>query len=90
MSQDSTAKKPPAWVTDGFKPGDAFDVSDENPQVIAEHLRALQREMREGFDLVMSALGRITKTIEGDHVRDSDIEQRVAALEQPKRKASRK
>jgi hypothetical protein len=82
VSQDATNRR--------FEPITAFDVSDENPEFLARRLDALQREVRDGFALVMSALDRIAKTLEGDHVRDSDIEQRVVALEQPKRKAIKK
>jgi hypothetical protein len=88
MSQNASEKKPPTWaVDDKFKPVDEYELRDDNPKVLAEQMRALQREVRDGFQLVTDALNRLTKTIEGDHVRDSDIEQRVAALEQPKRKA---
>lgn len=83
MSQDSSSSR-------RFEPVTAFDVSDENPEFLARRLDTLQREMRDGFALVLSAIERLTKTIEGDHVRDSDIEQRVVALEQPRRKAARK
>jgi hypothetical protein len=71
-----------------YTPVTAFDVSDENPEFLAKRLDAIQREMRDGFAQVMSALNRLTKVIEGDHVRDDDIEQRVVALEQPRRKAA--
>lgn len=41
---------------DDFKPADAFDVSDENPAMLANHMRALQGEMRSGFELLNERL----------------------------------
>lgn len=82
MSDDSTAKK--------YQPVSSFDVSDENPTVVTELLRALAREMRDGFESLREEMrrDRTARAVVQDIT--ADLEQRVAALEQTKRKAPKK
>lgn len=80
-----------------FKAADAFDVSDENPAVIANHLRALQREVRSGFEIlgqrVLTAIERIEHRLDVitdrqalSERRIDDLDRRVASLEAKKRR----
>lgn len=86
---------------DEFKPVTAFDVSDENPAMIANHMRALQREVRAGFEMVtqklLTAIERLNNRydITDDRVtalerRATDAERRLEALEKKRRTAARK
>lgn len=91
MSSDST--KPPGWVIDDkFKPVDEADCRDDNPAVLANHMRALQREVRDGFEMIanriLPELAKVRDAIEdiGERLtaleRDrDDINDRVSALE---------
>lgn len=82
---------------DEFKPLDAYDVSDENPAMIANHMRALQREVRAGFEMVtqklLTAIERLNNRydITDDRVtalerRATDAERRLDAIEKLKRR----
>lgn len=84
---------------DTFRPVDAFDVSDDNPEVIARHLRLLAAEMRSGFEAIRvafdSGLARIHDRLDDlvDDVAElradvNDHERRIRALE-AKRKAKK-
>lgn len=84
-------------MSDERTPLTAFDVSDDNPTMIAGHLRALQREVRDGFDSIGRALVALTRIearldvlVDRQNVterRVDDIERRVATLEnKPKRR----
>jgi hypothetical protein len=87
MSQDSTAKKPTTWATDDhFKPADAFDVSDENPQVIASLLRSVIAEMRSGFEMLREEMRSERKARESVVDRVDELE-RITPL---RRKAIKK
>lgn len=73
-----------------FAPVTGADMSDENPFFLANLLRALQREMRDGFESLREEMRRDRKQRElrdeqADY-RFTDLEQRIAAQEQPKRK----
>lgn len=70
-----------------FAPGDSFDVSDENPIFLSNLLRALQREMRAGFEMLREEMRHDHRIRETNEDRITDLEQRVAAREQPLRKA---
>ncbi len=79
-----------------FQPLTAADVDDENPRMLAGHLRALQREMRDGFESLARTLtaferieSRLDVIIDRQNVlerRQDELELRVAALEAPKRR----
>lgn len=79
-------------MSDEFKPVTAFDVSDENPAAVAGGLRALQREVREGFEAIgraLTALSRIEErlivVIERQNFaerRIDTVEKRIGAVEQ--------
>lgn len=88
-------------MNDEFKPLTAADLADDNPTMIAGHLRTLQREVRSGFELITNkllvaierldnkfsdALDRISQ-LERDH---TDLARRVSALEQPKKRKAKK
>jgi hypothetical protein len=89
-------------VSDDFEPVTSFDVSDENPVAVANQLRALQREVRDGFDSMGRALTVLVRIeekliviIDRQNVlerRVDEIDRRVAVLEtKPKRRrAARK
>lgn len=82
MSQDSTAAR---------RVLDAFDVSDENPEVIANHLKALAREVRAGFEMLTEEIKNLRRTIDQ---RDNNTKDEITAikrqLERPTRKAQKK
>lgn len=63
----------------------ATDVADDNPRVIANHLRRLSLEMRTSFELVTERLARIAETLEHISLKQEDInneyERRLQALE---------
>lgn len=79
------------------RPGDE---ADDNPRVIANHVRALQREVRSGFELitqkVLDRLDRFDAKLDvvidrqnHQEMRLDALERRVAALEtKPKRRVS--
>lgn len=71
----------------------ATDVADDNPRVIANHLRRLGLEMRTNFELLAERLARIAETLEHISLRQEDLnneyERRLTALE-PRRIAKRK
>lgn len=48
----------PADLGRRIQPGDC---ADDNPTMIAGHLRTLQREMRDGFDSIGRALGALVR-----------------------------
>lgn len=48
-------------MSDGFKPVSAFDVSDENPAVVARRLDRLHTDVLERFDNIERALVAIAK-----------------------------
>lgn len=69
-------------VDDGFEPVAREDVTDE--RLVAGHLRALQREVRDGFDAIGRALTALTRIDERLVViidRQNDFERRLTALE---------
>jgi hypothetical protein len=89
---------PPARVVSGgedvgktFVPVTSADVADESPPMLAGHLRALQREVRDGFESMGRALSALTRidakldvVIDRQNVADArmdSIEARVTALE---------
>jgi hypothetical protein len=70
MSSDD--RIPPARVVKGgetvgtdteqmWQPSQTGDNADDHPKVIANHLRALTREMRDGFDGIGRALVALTR-----------------------------
>jgi hypothetical protein len=74
------------WV-----PVKAADVADESPTMLSGHLRALQRDVHDGFDRIGRALEGLTR-IEAridvlidrqNHIeaRQDALERRVSALE---------
>lgn len=79
-------------MSDEFKPVTAFDVSDENPLAVAGQMRALQREVRDGFESIgraLTALARIEErlivVIERQNFaerRIDTVEKRIGAVEQ--------
>jgi predicted nuclease with TOPRIM domain len=76
-----------------FEPVTREDVDDEAPAMLANHMRALQREMRDGFDSIgraLQALSRIEERLvvvidRQNHLerRIDDHERRLALLEKP-------
>lgn len=76
---------------DDYNPVTPFDVSDDNPQAVSHSVRALQREMRDGFDSLGRSLAALTRIEERlvviiDRQNHSDRrldehERRIAALE---------
>ena len=79
-------------MSDDFKPADAFDVSDENPQVLSRSVRNLQTEMRTGFELLnqrlLPLLERLESKLDDLTVRVNRVERdlvdqdkRLSALE---------
>jgi hypothetical protein len=86
-------------MSDDRKIVDAWDVSDENPLAVANQLRALQRDVRDGFDGIGRALQALTRIEERLHVvidrqnhadtRMDAMERRISALE-TKRPRARK
>lgn len=60
MSEPVEIGPPPEQLADAdtgeHRPITAFDVSDENPAVLANHMRAIQREMHAGFELLAQKL----------------------------------
>lgn len=75
-----------------YVPVTAADVADENPIAIANHLRALQREVRSGFELITNRLETMMDRFaerQDDHAfriaqlesDSSRTDQRLAALE---------
>lgn len=81
-------------MTEKYKPVTAADVSDDNPRMIANHLRSLQSEMRSGFELITSklltAIERLNNRFDDVLDRVSNLERRVAALEKSKRRKAGK
>lgn len=84
-------------MTDDFKPSAAFDVSDENGAMLANHMRALQREVHSGFEMItqklLTAIDRLNQKL--DDLVDwknevtrwqADTDRRLAALEKAKRR----
>jgi hypothetical protein len=84
---------------DDFKPATVHDTADENPAMIGNHLRALQREVRDGFDSIgraLTALSRIEErlivVIDRQNVLEHRLdahEIRLLALESKRRRAAR-
>lgn len=69
-------------VKDGLDPVTAADVTDE--KLVAGQLRALQREVRDGFESIARSLAAFTRIEERLDViidRQNDFERRLAALE---------
>jgi septal ring factor EnvC (AmiA/AmiB activator) len=80
-------------MSDEHKPVSAWDVSDDNPDVISRHLRIVQSELRDGFESIRIGLDRINDRL--DHLVDdvaeirrelNDHERRIRALETAHRK----
>lgn len=62
----------------------ADDVADDNPRMIANHLRALKREMHSGFESIsesLKAFAAINAKLDVMIDRQNVIEHRVAELE---------
>jgi hypothetical protein len=82
-----------------WKPSTPAELDDEHPNMVAGHLRALQREVRDGFDSIGRALVALTRIEERldvviDRQNHQDqrldaLEQRVALLETKGRKAKK-
>lgn len=72
-------------------PVTAFDVSDENPDVLANLLRAVQREMRSGFEMLREEMRHLRADRTADYDRLTDLERyvRVQDTTLPKRKAKK-
>jgi hypothetical protein len=70
----------------GYQSLDAFDVSDENPEVIARQIRDLTREIRAGFEMLAQEIKTLRKLYESTEDRVADLEQRG----EPRRKAIKK
>ncbi len=72
-------------VDDRFDPVTRDDVAEDNPRMIVGELRALQREVRSGFELVMArlltAIERMSNRQDDQADRISELERRVDALE---------
>jgi hypothetical protein len=100
---------PPARVVRGgesvgteqmWKPVSPADVADDHPSMIAGHLRALTREMRDGFEGIGRALVALTRIEERldvvidrqnhQDIRLDALEKRVALLETKGRKPRKK
>lgn len=77
-----------------FKPVAPHDVNDENPLMVANHLRALQREVRAGFELLGNKLLVTMERMDARQDAFDDqllvLQRRVAELEKskPKRKST--
>jgi hypothetical protein len=70
--------------TGEYQPVTAFDVSDENPSAVANQLRALQREVRDGFDSIgraLTALSRIEERLIVVIERQNFVERRIDVIE---------
>lgn len=76
-------------------------VSDENPAVLANHMRALQREVHAGFEMItqklLTAIERLTNRFDDMSSRIADLERwqsrtdaRLAALEKKRPSRGRK
>lgn len=70
----------------------AADLTDENPRVLANHMRAIQREMHSGFELLaqklLTAINRVNEKLDDliDWKREvtrwqAETDERLAALE---------
>jgi hypothetical protein len=95
MSSDD--RIPPARVVKGgetvgtdteqmWQPSQTGDNADDHPKVIANHLRALTREMRDGFDGIGRALVALTRIDEKLDVvidRQNVLERRQDAADAP-------
>lgn len=107
VSTDDKMWVPPARVVRGgedvgksFEPSGAADHTDDNPKVIAQTIRALQRETRAGFESIAEALkafarieSRLDVLIDRQNETDrrvADHERRLAALESKGRKPRKK
>ncbi len=67
---------------DPYKSVTREDVSEHNPKMLAEWMRALQREMRDGFTLMAETFGsKILTTMERIETTMGDVVLRVNQLE---------
>jgi hypothetical protein len=83
-----------------WQPVRPSDVADDHPSMVAGHLRALQREMRDGFQSIAMALkaferidGKLDVVIERQNYQDKRLdalEFRIATLESQGRKPRKK
>lgn len=68
-----------------FKPATMHDVAEDNPRMIVNQLRAVQRDMKAGFDRMdvrfETLLKRALTIIDDIAHRMTSLEQRVTALE---------
>lgn len=75
-------------------PVTAADVRDDNPQMLANHLRALQTEMRSGFELLgtklLTAIERFGERLDDYSDRLAHLERDVAVLKQSQRRKAGK
>jgi len=78
-----------------FKPVAAHDVNDDNPAMVANHLRSLQREVRAGFELLGNKLLVTMERMDARQDAFDDqltmLQRRIAELEaksKPKRKST--
>ena len=78
MSQDASSKRQYVPVT-------AFDVSDENPNMLANLLRALTAEVRAGFEMLREEMREERKAREAVIDRVDELE-RITPLRKKQKK----
>lgn len=68
-----------------FTPATMHDVAEDNPRMIVNQLRAVQRDMKAGFDRMdvrfETILKKVLTVVDDLAHRMTTLEQRVAALE---------
>lgn len=68
-----------------FKPSTAADAAEDNPRVIANQLRALQRDVKAGFERMdvrfETIIEKILVVVDDLSHRVTSLERRVTALE---------